>query len=772
MIAKVVVNVSSSNVDACFDYLVPVDMQELIKCGSRVKVSFGNANRPLMGYVIELTNESTHDGKLKPIFELIDIEPVITSTQLELAKFIKHDTICPFIRALNLMIPDILLLKTNKYLKINDYRKLDASLATVFKGKMLIPYTSNLLPYLSKIKKAIENGLIEISYDASSAKPTKQVIKYLLDLDTYNLMIHNFNNDVKMVIYQLEKEEALTISELSERYELSIYMINKMIKLKVLKPIKVNVSRIKVKEIPINNRYIKANALYDDASNKLINLKNKPSLWIPSTIVESEMVIERVIRNNVSENKNTLVICPDILSSYKMASFIRKKLQISVACLNSTLSRGEFYDYTEEIKNNNYRVTVTTTKGAFINYPDLATVILLDSESDNYYNDQSPRYNLKRIMIKYQELEKFNLIFQSYSPLLDDYIYGIKGFYQVIDNRNDEENLKFQTINLKEELLKGNNSIISSTLLKKIKLNKENGKQSLLITNRKYFSNYVMCRSCGEIVKCHKCDAPLQYSKARNQLMCPMCGQWRLMTGICQKCGNETFRMDGVGMEKIVDDLNLLLPDYKVLVIDQPNYQEFNEKMILVEEKMVDIILATDVFSRSVYDKNIGLIAIIDFDEIASTASYMANERAFNLLIHAKQKLSYNENCEMLIQTYNPSTSVLKNFITGDTKQYLKEEISNRKNLKNPPFYYLNRIFIKGKYEDMFKEGNNAKKMLQNMLGYKVYIIGPTYNRNHQAVQLIIKHQLQDIESTYNKIYESYQSSNILIIFDKYPRYI
>lgn len=771
MIAKVVVNVSSSNVDTYYDYLVPSTMEDVIKCGTRVKVAFGNMNRPLMGYVISLCEESKHSGALKPIIDLIDFEPIITKTQLELAEYIKKDTISPLIRVLNLMVPDILLLKTAKYLKIKDYKNIDAELAMFFKTKSIVQYSPKLLPYTSKIKKAIDNNLIELFYEASVTTPTKQVIKYSLDIENYLLSLSLFKKEVQDIIHSLNGVAPLTITELSDQFDLSIYMINKMIKLNVLKKTKENVSRIKVKEIPITNRYIKANPMYDELVEKLTSQSDKPSLWAPSNVLESEIVIERILRKNVNDEKNTLIICPDILSSYKVSSFVRKKLQISVATLNSNISKGEYYDYTEEIKNNNYRVVVSSTKGAFINYPNLETVILLDSESDNYYNDQSPRYNMKNIMTKYQSLLRFNLIFQSYSPLLEDYIYGIKGFYQVIDNRKEDENLNFQTINLKKELLKGNNSIISLALLKQLKLNKENNKQSLLITNRKYFSNFIMCRSCGEIVKCTRCDMPLQYSKNKNQLMCPYCGLWSPTVDTCSKCGSETFLMNGSGMEKIVEDLNELLPEFRVVTIDQVNYQEFSEKMLKIEENEVDIIISTDVFSRSIVDKNIGLIAIVDFDEIAGTASYMANERAFNLLVHAKQKL-VNNNCKMLIQTYNPENPVLVNFITGQTKKYLKEELSNRKNLKNPPFYYINRIFVKGKYEDIFKEASCIKKVLQQLLGFKAYIIGPTYNKTHQAVQIIIKHQLKNIENVYNKIYEEFQTSSVLILFDKYPRYI
>lgn len=770
MISRVVVNNPSSNVDIKYDYEVPSNLVDIIKIGTRVKVPFGNGNRALMGYVVELSDETTYDKRLKQIIDVVDLEPIITKTQLELAEYIKKDTVCPLIRAINLMVPDILLLKPTKYIKVNDYQNLDANLAEAFKGKKIITYTSALAPYTSKIKKAIDNHLLEISYDAVGLNAVKQVTKYVLDMNKYYMYADNFRSDIQPLIRMLEGLEPLTKIELSDRTDLSVYTIQKMIKLELLVPVKQNVSRIKTKEIPVTDRFIKANSLYDNTVAKLMADSTKPSLWCPSSIIETEMVIERIIRNNVEKNQNTLIICPDILSSYRMASVVRKKTNLSVAILNSNLSKGEYYDTVMEIKNNSYRVVVTTTKGAFVDYPNLKTVILLDSENDNYYNDQSPRYNLKKIMMKYQEIINCELIFHSYSPLLEDYILGVKGYLNIVDNKV-EDNINCEVVNLKLELLNGNNSMISSRLLKEMKLSKIRNKQTLIITNRKYFSNFVMCRSCGEILKCPRCDLPLHYSKNSNQLMCPTCSYRTSKPDKCPKCDGETFRMEGSGMEQLVSDINELLPDFKTITVDNPNYDEFIDKMCDVEDNKIDVIIATDVYSRSIVDKNIGLVVIINLDEVAGTASYLASERAYTMLIHASQKV-LNSDTKLLIQTYDPNNFVITSFITGKYQEYLKKEINNRKELKNPPFYYINRILVKAKYEEMFKEANTIKKLLQEMLGYKAYIIGPTYNHLHQAAQLIIKHQLNNIEDIYNKIYDKYQNSTIVVIVDRYPRYM
>ena len=427
MVASVIINVSSSNVDIAYDYIVPDELLSIIQIGCRVKVPFGNNNRTLMGYVTDLKEDVITKYELKKIVELIDLEPIITKEKLELAKYIKEDTLCPLIRILNIMVPEILHLKPVQYLNILDYNSLDGNLASEFGGKNIVNYTKKLAKYSYKIKKAIEQGFIAVTYDAKGLNPNKTVDKYIINELVYFDLMHMLRTNVQEALNLIRNEEPMTISEISERLDISEYMVKKTIKLGILEKISVKVSRIKNREIPVNDRFIKNIPLYDDVVNQIQNTKNdKPLLWIPSNIRETESIIERIVRDNIKDNKNTIIVVPNILSSIKYSSLIRKKTSLSVACLNSELSKGEFYDYTEELKKESYRVLVTTPKGALIEYPNVGTIILLDAENDNYYNDQSPRYDLKKVMYAYSKMYNTNYVIQSYSPNLDEYVSGLK----------------------------------------------------------------------------------------------------------------------------------------------------------------------------------------------------------------------------------------------------------------------------------------------------------------------------------------------------------
>lgn len=776
MIASVIVNLSNSNVDQQFDYLVPNTMQDIIKVGSRVKVLFGGADRTIMGYVTFLKDQTDYSGKLKEIVELLDIEPLISENQLKLAKYIQYDSLSPFVRILNMMIPNALRLKTVKYLNVKNLSDIDADLALIFNGKNVIEYTNSLLVYNSKIQKEVKKGNIEITYDALSHTKEKVVHKYQIDMDAYFTMTIKVNDYIKDVLRRLVDEVPLTINEIVDTYEISQYMVNSLIKKGMLKKSTYKVSRVQEKQVLTSSKYTLTDFEKIEPVYQKLNTEDKlPRLWIPKDINETELILLKTIKENNARGKKTLIITPDILLSYKYSSLIRKEARCKVLCINSNLSDGEYLDSYNEIRSNEYDVYVSTLSGSLLPYQELATIILMNSENDNYFNDQSPRFDLKKVMIERGKIEGATVLMHSLSPTIKEYVRGLarsEDYYIMIDNREKREVANVEVIDLKEELLQGNSSYVSERLIKLMRITKAKGLQSVLVVNNKNYANSVICRSCGHVHRCPRCDISLKYNKKNNQLVCPSCSYRTNFVEKCPKCGMGTLRLNGIGIEKLTEELNERLPSYNISVIDNPSYKEFCDKLIDIENKDVDIIISTDTYIKSIYDKYIGLVGVINIDSISMSSNYNAFEKAYNLLVNTNELLQYNKDGYFVIQTYNIDTPIIQDFVTGDYINYLKKEISNRKLLKNEPFYFINRIFVKAKYEEMFVEADLIKRLLKEMLHEQVFIVGPTYNNKEMAAQIIVKHRFEDISKYYRKIYEQYQYSDIQVIFDKYPKYL
>lgn len=772
MVVKVVINVSSSNVDQEYTYLLPKELESTTKIGSRVIVHFGQSNRLVMGYILDICEEADYDGTLKEIEEVLDYEPLISNAQIELAKQIRDDAICPLVRILNLMLPNALVIKTSKYLTLVNYQAIDEKLIYLFSKSATILYTKSLWPLDSKIAKEVKNKNIIVSYEAKPTTKVKMVSKYLIHPIITSKDINDLKSERQIeFLHRIQNEVAMTALELSEKYDVSESIIQGLYKKGFLDKVEEPVSRIIVRDIPINKRIRETKNQNISKILKSLETTEKPILYIPKDESEQFESIYQMINMYQKKNQTIVIVVPEILSSYRISNLIRKKTGLSVGVINSSLSSGELLDEFYAIRENQYTVFVTTPNGALFPYQNVGVFILLNVESDNYYNDQSPRYNLKKVMIEYGKCIGARAVLISFIPSIMDYTYGLQNHYEIIENTN-EENINIEVVDLKKELRSGNNNPISHSLHTAILKDAQEKKITMMIVNNKVYSTYVQCRNCGNTIVCPRCKISLQYNKKNNVLICPSCSYRISFNNECEICHGSEFKMGGVGMEQVQEILNREYPSLKIKIFKESSYNEYYQTMSEIEEGELNIIITSSVLSNNIDTDTLGTIAILNLDSVSKTAMYDANERAYSMLAQAKMRISHLERSKMIIQTYNPEDDFLKDFLTTDYHGFLKNELSMRKILKNEPFYYINRIIVKGKYETIFKEANSIKKSLQDMLGSQVFVIGPTYNYQYQGVQIIIKHRLNDIGKFYKKIYEIYQTTSITILVDRYPKYI
>ncbi|MCM1260236.1 MAG: primosomal protein N' [Prevotella sp.] len=773
MVVQVVINVSSSQVDQEYTYLLPDEMSSYAQIGSRVKVPFGDANRIVMGYILDIQENMTYTGEMKSVCEVVDYYPLITSIQIELAKKIKDDAVCPLIRILNLMIPKAMVLKTNKYLTIQNYMAVDATLAKLFVEKETIPYTSKLSAYDTIIAKEIKKGNIKLGYDAIPKANHKMIHKYVVNQAVLDYEMSNLRSEAQKEFLSFAKDEAaMTKDEWMEKCAVSSYCIDSLYKKGFLNKIQEKASRVKVRQIPIEKRVRNSKDSLVQEVLAQLEEEDKPILFVPSSEDQLFNFIYQTIHRFQIEKKNVVILTPEILNSYRVSSLIRQKTGLSVAVINSDLSDGERLDIYNEILHDEYSVIVTTATGALYPFQNVGIFILLDIESDNYYNDQSPRYNLKLVMEQYARLIDAKLIFSSFSPNILDYTYGLKQYYHIIQDHQMVDSIDIEVIDMKQELRMAHQEPISTRLYHLLKYNIEHHQVSMLVVGNKHYSSFVMCRSCGEILKCSKCNISLQYHKKRNLLICPSCSKKLEMTS-CPTCSSNEWQMGGMGIEQIDEQIKKQFPTAKVTVLSETNYQQYYSIMGEIEEGNLDILITTPNYAKSIESSALTLIGVLNLDATSRMASFDASEKAYQMLVQLKNRLSKDGISRLIIQTYNSEKDdFLIDFLTSDYYGFVKNELQTRKVLRNEPYYYINRIIVKTKYEEMFKEANQIKMDLQRQLGNKIFVLGPTYNYQFQGVQIIVKHRINEISEIYKKIYKKYQSTSTTIIVDKYPKYV
>lgn len=761
MYCKVYIDNPSSNVDMEYTYIVPINQK--VEVGVRVKVPFGQGNRPTLGIVVEVIENANYDD-LKEIVEVLDDEPIISPLQLELAKYIKNETISPMSRILNLMIPEFARLKTIKYLELLDSTDVPANILELFDGEKTIKYTNNLEEYKSIINKLVKSENLLIKYEAVEKKTNKWIKKYQLNSENYEELYFSQRSEARREIINLLKDykEGLVFEEIEAYTKASNYLVNKMTKEGILKETFSVKSRIK----NLNINY-ESKETYKEISYFNRYLDNTYTLLMGTDKEEEFSFLTEIIKTNIQNNQKTLILVADILKSYEISSLLRKHLKLQVACLNSNLTNTQEYDYFNQL--DEFDIYVSTPAYALWPYKNLGTIFMFDEESSNYRNDQSPRYDLTLVLKEYVKLLNeaninTKLVYHSVCPKLQTYTHAMLNHITLLNKPTDINN-EIEIVDMMESIRSGN-SIISPKLYMQIARCLENKEQVLLILNNKGYSTSVLCRNCGTTLKCNTCNVPYQYHKTKNELYCPTCYKKFKATNTCPVCKSTKLSYDGLGMEKLKELVLELFPDSNPFVLKESSFDELEEAIDTMNEDKSQILITSDTFQRSINLPKLKLIGIINLDVEFNKPTYDANHIAYTMLSHSNRLM---KNGKMIIQTYKPKHNVLKYFILNNYDEYYYEELKIRNTLKVEPLYEVNRILIKGDFQEVFKIAQAIKQTILN-LNKDITVIGPSYNYQEKKVQLVVKHKDKNIKNIYMHIYQMFQKTTTQIIFDRYSK--
>ena len=774
MFAKVFVDISSSNTDHQYEYIVPQHLIPLAQVGVRVKVPFGDSNRLILGYVWELNEESQFQGEIKEIVDILDLNPVISPELFQLADYVKKDTLSPMVRILNLMIPRFMRLKTHKYLLAKNLLDIDANIASLFGGSTRIKWTS-ILPNQSAIMREIKAGNLEVVYDANAMGGARTVKTFEINENNYHDNIEYFKNpaEIDLLNFLHREREALSIDEIVERFGVTRYAINRLVKEGYLIEKTKQVSRIKnrtIEGIPLYNLSPEDRLNHEEKVNRIFSEPQRV-LWIPHNRQEEDTMLALMVEKTQRAGKNLIVVCPDILSSYQISSFLTKVTGLEVACLNSDRSDAEMYDYYQMIVEDNYSVIVTTSLSALFPFQNVGLVVMMNSDSLLYRNEQSPRFLLTKVMRERANIWQVPIVYHSIVPTVEMYAEALVKQFLLLEKRNGYDDLPITIADMKEELLSGHKSPLSRALIQSLKAHITTNKCALLILNNRGYSQFIMCRECGKTIDCDRCAFPMRYHKDPNTLICPLCNKHYVFTQSCPNCGSKYIRHVGLGMEKLQEAILDVLPNARISLLEGSAYEDYETIMDKIHNQDVDIIITTDLFSRSLNHRNITLVAIVLIDLIAKAQRFDAHYQAYTMMEHAKLQLT-SPGSELIVQTYDKAMPFLVQAVIGDYQTFFNEELKKREALKVEPIYKINRILVKGPFQQIFQMAHTIKRTIQQSIRGPIIVIGPSYNKREQAVQLIIKHQSKAMQALYERIYRTWQDERFTIIFDKYPKYI
>ncbi|HWK22210.1 MAG TPA: primosomal protein N' [Ureibacillus sp.] len=783
-VAEVIVDVAAYPVDRPFDYLVPTEMTQILEIGSRVKVPFGPRN--VLGFVVAIKNETDVPiEKIKPVTQILDIEPVLTGEMLKLAKWLKNETICYEIDALQVMLPSALRAKYEKIVHLQtDPANLPESLRHFFESSQHVNVKifekNNLLP---ELKQALKNKQLSIENVVKQQGKVKEIRKVQIIDDVQKLIeiheqISNRAKKQKQLVEWMQHHpgEIMDPEVVYKEVNTSSQVLNAVIELGAATFVQQEVYRD-----PFTKEVQKTNflSLTDEQSNALKQIitaidEKQPETFLLHGVTGSGKteVYLQTIAKVLEAGKEAIVLVPEISLTPQMTERFRSRFGELVAVMHSGLSVGEKYDEWRKVHQGKVKVVVGARSAIFAPFENVGIIILDEEHESTYKQEDSPRYHARDVAIWRSKVHGCPVILGSATPSLESFARAKKNVYTLLTlkERALKQSLPLvQIVDMRDELKKGNRSMFSQSLIESIKVRLERKEQIVLFLNRRGYSSFVLCRDCGTVLQCENCDISLTYHRKNEKCKCHYCGYEIPVPKTCPQCQSDHIRFFGTGTQKVEEELAKFFPGIRVLRMDVDTTRtKGSHEQLLTSfgNGEADILLGTQMIAKGLDYPNITLVGVLSADTSLHLPDFRAAEKTFQLLTQVSGRAGrHDKPGEVVVQTYTPEHYAIELSEAQHYEPFYEREMLMRHQAGYPPYYYL--ALIQVSHEDVLMAADYAGKAvewLRSQLSFNVSIIGPTASgisrlQNRYRYQCLIKYKVEpDLIPTLLQLIKIYRS--------------
>ena len=639
MIVEIIINTNVKTLNKTFDYNVPDDLEP--KLGDRVYVHFGNQKKLDEGIIIGFKDKSEY--KLKDIVKIQ--KDNISENRIKLAQWMSNRYFCNLSECLKLMLPPG---TGNK----EESKRI--------KEKKLNVYS--LSKTIAEIETDIENKLI---------RGNKQI-------------------DVLRLLYD---NQSMSLQDIEVMAKASSTTVKTLVDKGYLKQSEKQIERDPFieKEIQKTNE-LRLNIEQQDAYYRI----NEPGEYLLYGITGSGKteIYLQLIKRELEKGKTAIVLVPEIsLTPQTIERFTSRFGKEKIAVLHSKLSNGERFDQWNKIKEGKAQIVIGARSAIFAPIKELGIIIIDEEHDSSYQSESTPQYDALEIARKIADEENIKLVLGSATPDTRTYKNALEGKIALIELTKRANNARLpevEIVDLRDELANGNHNMISTKLKNEIQKNIESKNQTILFLNRRGFSNFIMCKTCGNVIKCKRCDISMTYHKDENKLKCHYCGLEEQVPNKCPNCGSKELKYSGSGTQKLEEEVHKLFPDASTIRMDIDTVtKKHSHEDILTKfkEDKIDILIGTQMIVKGHDFPKVTLVGVISADNALNIGDYRASEITFQVLTQVAGRAGRGEqNGKVIIQTYNPDHYAIECAKEQDFKKFYQIESKIRKTLKYPPF--------------------------------------------------------------------------------------
>ncbi|OPA78578.1 primosomal protein N' [Paenibacillus selenitireducens] len=725
--AKVIVDVPSKQTNRPFDYMIPAEMDPWIEVGSRVGVPFGP--RTVQGFVVGFTSESEVNlTRMKSIKELLDLVPPLSPDLVELGAWMSRKYVCHDIAALQSMIPTALKGKVERVLHVSE------------------TYGDEELLWLPEEQRVLDTvdrqGPMKLEQVTTMFPEHEKIIKRLLKqgflIETQSIKDRVAKKKVKVVFITIQEDQADEVltsfpakaRRQKEALEFLMQTWQPMLMTELLAELHTTSSTIKgledkgyveIREMEVfrdpyaDRRFKKSVAMelteeqqhvYDALEGALNTREHNVFLLHGVTGSGKTEVYLQSIQHCISQGREAIVLVPEISLTPQMVERFKSRFGSMVAVLHSRLSNGERYDEWRKIRERKVKVAIGARSAIFAPFEDIGLVIIDEEHETSYKQEESPKYHARDVAVKRAAQQGAVVVLGSATPALESYLAAVTN--QPLAGSEDGAALKLlsmptrvggrslpkvHVVDLREELKNGNRSMFSRDLYQAIEDRLAKKEQMVLLLNRRGYSTFVMCRTCGYVAQCPECDIALTYHQKSDHLRCHYCGHAEKAPKTCPSCQSEHIRYFGTGTQRVEEELAKLFPGIRVIRMDVDTTTEkgSHEKLLgQFRDRQADVLLGTQMVAKGLDFPYVTLVGVITADSALNIPDFRAAERTFQLLTQVAGRAGrHHLPGEVYIQTYTPEHYSIGHASEHRYKPFAEEELEHRRKRGYPPYCKL-----------------------------------------------------------------------------------
>lgn len=440
-----------------------------------------------------------------------------------------------------------------------------------------------------------------------------------------------------------------------------------------------------------------------------------------------------IIEHVLKKNRQTIVLIPEIALTYQMVMRFYQRFGNQISIMNSRLSAGEKFDQMERARKGEVNVMIGPRSALFTPFQKLGLIIIDEEHEAAYKSEYSPKYHARETAIERARLCDGIVVMGSATPSIEAYYRAQQGVYRLyqLNKRavNQSRLADVSIVDLREELKLGNRSIFSRELTQRMEQCLEKKEQILLFLNRRGYSGFISCRSCGKPIGCPHCDVSLTAHK-NGWLVCHYCGYSIPIPAKCPSCGSAYIAGFGLGTQKVEALTAQQFPKARLLRMDLDTTSKKNGHQEILEQFAAgeaDILIGTQMIVKGHDFPNVTLVGILAADMSLYAGDYRSAERTFQLLTQAAGRAGRGEKKgHVVIQTYSPDNYSILAAKDQNYEWFYDQEILYRTMLHYPPKGYMAELLVTSDEEN---EAENAihcyAALIQNEYNDTIKIIGP-----------------------------------------------